>query len=59
MKFSLRPAQAKQVRPYLKNKIKTEGLKGMAPVVEHLPTKHEAVQSLVLGSIKKKKGGGV
>jgi hypothetical protein len=42
---SPRPAWAKLARPYLKNKIKTKGLRasGMAQVVECLPSKCEAL----------------
>jgi hypothetical protein len=35
----------KTVRPYLKNKLNLKGLKGMAQVVEHLPSKCNALSS--------------
>jgi hypothetical protein len=44
---SWRPAWTKLVRPYLRSKIKTtKRVGGMAQVVEHFPSKCEALTSI-------------
>jgi hypothetical protein len=44
----------KTVRPYLKNKLNLKGLKGMAQVVEHLPSKCNALSSKPSATKEKK-----
>jgi hypothetical protein len=50
---SLRPAQEKVARPYLKN-MKTEGLGNMVQVVDHLFSMHQALGSIPSTGRKKK-----
>jgi hypothetical protein len=43
---SSRTGQAKLVRPYLKNKIKTKRAGGITQVVQHRPSKCKALSSI-------------